>query len=176
MHLTYCLLISFFAMNTLTIFNFNTHSNISNWVVIDDVVMGGASNGTFKLNNNGNGVFEGNISLENNGGFSSLRYQTKTIDVSRFKKIKLRIKGDGKKYQFRVKSNKYYKYAFTTYFQTSFEWQTIEIFLSDLEPTFRGRKLIMPNFSEDQIEEIGFLFGNKKNESFKLIFDTIEIE
>ncbi len=163
-------------MNTLIIFDFNTHSNLSNWVILDDVVMGGKSNGTFKLDDNGYGVFEGSISLENNGGFSSLRYQPNTIDISKYKKIKLHIKGDGKRYQFRIKSNKYNRYTYTTYFQTSFEWQTIEIVLSELTPTFRGRKLNLPNFSGNRLEEIGFLIGNKKNESFKLMLDKIELE
>jgi hypothetical protein len=34
----------------------------------------------------------------------------------------------------------------------------------------------MPNFQSIKIEELGFLIGNKKNESFKLEIDKIEIE
>jgi hypothetical protein len=37
--------------------------------------MGGESSSTFQLNSEGHGVFEGNISLDNNGGFSSVRYR-----------------------------------------------------------------------------------------------------
>lgn len=85
-------------MNTLIIFDFNTQSSISNWVIVDDLVMGGRSKGSFKLNDDGYGVFEGNISLEKNGGFSSLRYQFNKMDISKYKKIKFRVKGDGKKY------------------------------------------------------------------------------
>ena len=59
----------------MILFDFNIKSDISNWKVVDDVVMGGRSNGNFELNKNGYGVFSGNVSLENNGGFSSLRYR-----------------------------------------------------------------------------------------------------
>ena len=40
-------------------------------------------------------------------------------------------------------------------------------------PSFRGRKLDMNNFSDDYFEQITFLVGNKKNESFRLLIDNI---
>lgn len=43
-------------------------------------------------------------------------------------------------------------------------------------PSFRGRKLAQPNFSSDHVEEIAFLIGNKKPESFKLMIDKIELK
>ena len=36
-----------------------------------------------------------------------------------------------------------------------------------MHPTFRGRKLDKPNFSDDHIEEIGILIGNKKEQEFQ---------
>jgi hypothetical protein len=36
--------------------------------------------------------------------------------------------------------------------------------------------LDLPNFSEDHIEEIVFLIGNKKAESFKLLIDNIALD
>ncbi|MDV7187304.1 CIA30 family protein [Lutibacter sp. TH_r2] len=163
-------------MNTLTIFDFKKQSNTSDWKIVDDVVMGGKSNGSFYLDTNGNGVFEGNVSLENNGGFSSVKYQFEQLKVSKYKKIILRVKGDGKKYQLRFKPDKYHQFAYTTRFQTTKDWQSIEILFSELESTYRGRKLNYPNFPGQELEEIGFLFGNKKNENFKLLIDKIEIE
>jgi len=60
--------------STYTIFEFSKQSNISSWRVVDDVVMGGVSSGNFEINEEGNGLYTGKISLDNNGGFSSLRY------------------------------------------------------------------------------------------------------
>ena len=159
----------------MTIFKINKTSDVSDWKVVNDVVMGGKSNGEFFLDESGFGVFTGAVSLENNGGFSYLRYQFNRFNVSAYQKIKIRLKGDGKKYQFRVKSSKYSQESYITNFETTGEWQTIEIIMSNLSPTFRGKKLNLPNYTGEYLEEVGFLIGNKKNESFCLLLDTIEL-
>ena len=163
-------------MASQIIFNFNKSSDIKNWIVIDDVVMGGKSSGSFKLNSDGYGVFLGDISLENNGGFSSVRYRFEKILINKSTKISIRIKGDGKKYQFRIKSNSGDYYSYISSFSTTGEWQEIEIPLKDMYPSFRGRKLDQPNFSNDAIEEITFLIGNKNKEKFQLLIDKIELK
>ena len=112
------------------IFDFNKEVSLSGWRIIDDVVMGGVSEGKFKIDNEGNGVFYGNVSLENNGGFSSIRYNFNKIDVKEFKKIVLKVKGDGKKYQFRIKSRYRDYYSYVSDFYTSNKWEEIEINLS----------------------------------------------
>ncbi|UAM98523.1 CIA30 family protein [Polaribacter litorisediminis] len=157
-------------MNTLNhiIFDFTKDSDISAWRIVDDVVMGGRSQGSFRLNENGNGLFSGNISLENNGGFSSLRYRFKEIQVLNYIKVVLKVKGDGNEYQFRIKDNYQNLYSYTKTFTTSKEWQLIEINLSEMYPSFRGRKLVMDNFSSKMIQEIAILIGNKKEQSFML--------
>ena len=61
-------------MSHRIIFDFSPDSNTEQWKIVDDIVMGGKSNGSFSLNEEGHGVFEGHVSLKNNGGFSSLQY------------------------------------------------------------------------------------------------------
>ncbi|MCF7559295.1 CIA30 family protein [Sabulilitoribacter multivorans] len=163
------------GMNSKIIFDFNKDANIQDWNVIDDVVMGGRSTSQFKHNSDGFGVFEGHVSLANNGGFSSVQYQFEKTKVTKYAKIKIRLKGDGKDYQFRVKNNSTDYYSYITTFSTTNEWQNVEITLKDMYPSFRGRRLNTPNFSHDYIEQIVFLIGNKKDENFKLIIDTIEL-
>lgn len=157
------------------IFDFNINSDIQNWNVVDDTVMGGRSSSQFNLNSEGFGVFKGVVSLENNGGFSSVRYRLKKTEVKKYTKIKLRLKGDGKNYQFRIKNNSRDYHSYIATFSTTNDWQNIEIVLKDMYPSFRGRRLNIPNFSHDFIEQIVFLIGNKKNEEFKLMIDTIEL-
>ncbi len=161
---------------TITIFDFTKDANLSNWRIVDDVVMGGRSDGDFKLNAEGHGVFSGKVSLENNGGFSSLRYDSKTIDVSNHTKVRITLKGDGKDYQFRVKANRNERYSYIKEFSTSGEWETITINLNQMHPAFRGRTLDYPNFDKNTIEELAFLIGNKKAENFKLLIDKIELQ
>ena len=160
----------------MTIFDFNTKSNTTNWRIVDDVVMGGRSNGIFKVNNSGYGEFSGTVSLENNGGFSMVQYAFETKKVDAFNKVAMRLKGDGKTYQFRVKTTNDNRHSYTISFDTSGEWETIEIPFKQLEPAFRGRKLNMKNYPGHKMEMIAFLIGNKKAESFKLEIERIELK
>jgi hypothetical protein len=161
------------TMQSSTIFNFNKTSDVSNWSVINDVVMGGRSTSSFYLNKEGLGVFEGRVSLENNGGFSSLRYHFNEMSTETFSKIILKVRGDNKTYQFRVKEKSSDYYSYVALFKTTNDWQKIEISLSKMYPAFRGRKLDIPNFNANSIENITFLIGNKIAENFKLEIESI---
>jgi hypothetical protein len=162
-------------MSSQTIVSFKENPTIKNWTVVDDVVMGGRSNGKFELTNDGLGKFHGQVSLENNGGFSSLRYDMEELIINPKSKVQILLKGDGKKYQFRVKANKRDYYSYIIAFKTTGDWQTIEFSLSELYPTFRGRKLDLPKFDKNTIEEIRFLIGNKKAQEFQFLIKSIEI-
>lgn len=170
------MMIMFTTMASHIIFDFNQESNLNNWVIIDDVVMGGKSSSSFGLSPQGHGVFKGSISLDNNGGFSSVRYKFERILIKDYTKIVIKIKGDGKKYQFRLKSNSEDSYSYISSFSTNGDWQEIQIPLKDMYPSFRGRRLDKPNLSEEYIEEIAFLIGNKNEENFQLVIDKIELE
>jgi hypothetical protein len=162
-------------MNTISIYDFSKNSKVSDWIIIDDVVMGGRSNGQFSIDEDGNGVFSGTVSTENYGGFSSVRYQFDKINTVSDSKISIRLKGDGKEYQIRIKDkiSKYYSYITT--FKTNGNWQEISINMKDLYPSFRGQNFDLPNYNSNSFEELVFLIGNKKNESFQLVIDKIEL-
>ena len=157
------------------IYNFSKESKANDWYVLNDGVMGGVSNSSIRVNNDGFGVFSGTVSTENNGGFASVRYRFEEKSINGKTKIALRVKGDSKSYQLRVKAESGDYYSYVVNFKTSNEWETIEIELSDMYPSFRGRKLPMPNFESSSIEEISILISNKKNERFELLIDTIEL-
>ncbi len=157
------------------IFDFNTNSDLKDWEIVNDNVMGGKSSSKIELDNKGNGVFSGAVSLENNGGFSSVHYNFEKIEVNSDSKIRIRLKGDGKKYQLRIKNNSKANYSYITYFSTSGEWQDIEISLKDMYPQFRGNKMNQPNFSHLQVEQLSFLIANNQAENFKLMIDKIEL-
>ena len=72
------------------IFNFTKSSDVSGWMVVDDIVMGGRSSGFFQLDKDGYGMFTGEVSLENNGGFSSVRYDFNSMQTNGYKKITIR--------------------------------------------------------------------------------------
>jgi len=159
-----------------TIFEFTKTTDITPWHNADDIVMGGKSSSMFSINDDGKGVFSGQVSLENNGGFASLKYKCHKINTAGFSKIRLKVKGDGKRYQFRIKPNATDKHAYISYFNTIKKWEIIEFSLAKMYPTFRGKELDKPNYNSQSIEEIGFLIANKQAESFRLEIDSIVLK
>ena len=162
-------------MNSLLLFDFSASSNWSVWEIENDVVMGGNSTSKLSRSEEGNAVFTGYVSLENNGGFASIQYHFEPKDIKGYDKAVIRLKGDGKEYQFRIKANLKERAAYVHTFKTSGDWQTIEIPLNQMEPTFRGYKLNQPNFNAEKLQEIRFLIGNGKAENFRLEIDKIEL-
>lgn len=163
------------VMNIM-LFDFDSTSKIDTWQVVNDGVMGGLSQGQFSLNKFGHGYFHGKVSLANNGGFSSVRHRFETIGVKSFSKVKIRLKGDGKAYQFRVKATADQRYSYIGGFTTSGDWETLTIAFSKMYPAYRGRLLDIPNYSGETMTEIAFLIGNKKEEAFALEIDYIQLQ
>lgn len=163
-------------MNPILLFDFTKESNIDNWKIVDDSVMGGISSSDFYVDKAGNGIFKGTVSTENNGGFCSVRHFFRPVSLRGNKVFSIRLKGDGKKYQFRAKAkvNDYYSYIYE--FQTTIDWQTVEIPISEMYASFRGRTLDILNYDGSSLVEIAFLIGNKKNEGFQLMIDKIEVK
>ena len=138
--------------------------------------MGGRSRGKLNITGEGNGHFHGYVSLENNGGFSSIRHQFETKVVDSNSKFILHIKGDGKNYQFRVKTSARDRHSYQYVFTTTKEWQTVEIPFSEMIPTFRGYRLNLPNYPGRKMEEVAILIGNKIPEEFSLQIDKITLK
>jgi len=153
-----------------------TQVKIKPWRVVNDGVMGGISTSTITKNELGFGKFSGNISLENNGGFASIQLDTLIKLDENQKIIVLRLKGDGKRYELRLKGKISQSESYVHQFETSGDWETIYLEINKFYPQFRGRKLNIPNFEFQQIEQIGFLIANKRKEKFELLIDWIAIK
>ncbi len=163
-------------MLPFVIFDFNLKSDLQNWKIVNDSVMGGISKSKFYLNSNGEGTFEGEVSLANNGGFCAVKYVFEPIELVGKTHFSIRIKGDENTYQFRVKYNKNDSHSYVFTYKTDTNWQTIKIPFSKLYPVFRGQTLDLPNFEGTIVSEITFLIGNKKEESFQLLIAAIFVE
>lgn len=173
---------SLITLNTISImakdiiFNFEKNKDFNQWLIVNDNVMGGVSESYLSISNDGNGVFKGKISTKNNGGFCSVSLDISRKYIGKKNILILKIKGDKKDYQFRLKVNKNDYYSYITTFKTSGEWEEIKIPLTKMYPSFRGRKLKMQNYNSKYFEQIAILIGNKRNEKFKLIIDKISLE
>lgn len=160
----------------LTLYDFRQNGRPAGWTIVNDGVMGGLSKGSVSVDEQGNGIFRGTVSIENNGGFSLARLSIEPVSTRGFRAISIALRGDGKRYQLRIKSRRNQMHAYTRRFDTSGEWERITVRFDELMPTFRGRRLDLPAYAADQIEEIGFLIGNKKKEDFELAIQSIGLE
>lgn len=132
------------------VFNFfEPGCDLSVWGALDDVVMGGVSQGQLSLINKNQtdqqAVFSGTVSTDNSGGFSSVRTQNfePPFDFSGWLGLRLEVKGDGQRYKFILRNSAgwdspAYIYGFDT---TAGEWISIDVPFAELVSTFRARSL-----------------------------------
>jgi hypothetical protein len=139
------------------------------WRVTNDGVMGGLSTGKMTFAED-HGTFSGNISLDNNGGFSSVFRSVDNLPES-FNKLVIDTEGDGQVYQMRlvIYVNGYrlaYKHDFKTVANQREKW----VFqLSDFKASFRGRTITnAPLLNSEDIREVGFLMTKKVAGEFSL--------
>ena len=143
-------------------------------MVVNDGVMGGISRSVFSFHPKGYLIFEGDVSTDFGGGFASLRTDYENWRIGNYSGIILKVRGDGKKYQFRCRmANEYYPVAFRHYFQTIKDvWHEIKLPFSEFIPTFRGRILKgVPHLSPEEIRSIGLMISDKQIGYFHLELD-----
>jgi NADH dehydrogenase [ubiquinone] 1 alpha subcomplex assembly factor 1 len=152
--------------------NFTDAGEILRWIAINDDVMGGVSQSHIGLSPIATGLFRGQLSLENNGGFASIRRRADNYNLDGCTGIILKVKGDGRTYQFRVKNDddQYDGIAYRTLFVTDAQqWQTITLPVASFCASFRGRPVLeAPVLRPEQIKQIGFLLADKQQGPFRL--------
>ena len=112
------------------------------WGAVDDVVMGGVSQSEIRFVE-GTALFAGNISTANSGGFASVRTKnfTSPLNLSSYEGVQLRVKGDGKRYKFFLRTESSwdgmaYSYSFDT---VANEWITVRVPFNELTAVFRAK-------------------------------------
>lgn len=166
-------------MNTdKELFVFNSPEKSGEWRIINDVVMGGISNSSFVLSEDGSAKFNGTLAADNNGGFASVRAAVENGDLENFKGVIISSKGDGNFYNLRFRTDQNYDgISYQAKFRSDkYEWVDHKIPFKDFVPTFRGR--IVPNQPElesENIRQIGILIADKQFGKFELNVKWIKI-
>jgi len=145
------------------------------WRNIDDVVMGGVSSSRISIAK-GLAVFEGKVSLENNGGFASVRSEPQDHDLSKAKGLLLRVRGDGKRYAFRLRTSASYDgISYESRFKTvAGKWMTIDLPFDTFRPVYRGRQVRGADpLDLKSIKTFGFMISDNQVGKFKLEIDWI---
>lgn len=156
--------------------DFRIPSNSNNWRSVNDGVMGGRSSGRSELRDGENMAFLGNLSLENNGGFASVRAYVAGLNLKSSESIVLKVKGDGRTYNFNIYTQANLGgYSYRQSFNTKRdEWIEVELPVSGFSATWRGRKFPNQKFDPAQAKGMGILLGDKKAGPFSLEIEWIK--
>ena len=165
--------------NNFAEFNFGSTGNSQNWYAVNDGVMGGLSSGVLEETNNSI-VFSGVVSLENNGGFASIRSTYDNYKLAKFNKVEVKYQSSG--YDFAM-TMEMHKRFYMPYFKfnlpdTGNKWKTVTIELADFEAFSLGKKLGygLDKDSKNDIIRMGFISNEKNAGKYQIEIDYIKFK
>ena len=163
-------------MDTLILSEFTGDSPDLGWYIQNDNVMGGQSQGRFKVAS-GELIFSGNTNTDG-GGFSSIRTHPLQLDLSDRSGIRVRVKGDGRRYTWHLQTDARWRGRSVNYwadFNTSMdEVVSVDIPFTSFVPQFRGFKLDGPKLNTRQITQLGLYIYDKNDGPFELVLLSVE--
>lgn len=159
-----------------TLFDFADPASVDAWTPIDDHVMGGLSRSHLRHDPAGHAVFEGNVSLERNGGFASVRSAPAARGKAGAQSTILEARGDAKRFKLTLLTEDAfdglnYQVTFTP---DPDRWQTLRIPLADFRPSFRGREVpgTLP-LDPARIRQVGLMIAERQAGPFALAIRRI---
>lgn len=159
------------------LFDFSFPREEKRWEIITDEVMGGISQSQILIISKKTAIFSGELSLENYGGFASVRTQPQDYQLDGYAGLSLRVKGDGKKYRLRLRTDDEFEgVAYQASFTTQSEkWIIVHLPFNEFIPVFRGRVVSeAPKLEAGHIRRIGFMIADKQAGPFTLEIDWVK--
>jgi NADH dehydrogenase [ubiquinone] 1 alpha subcomplex assembly factor 1 len=152
--------------------DFAAAGEAARWTAVNDGVMGGLSAGRVSAAaDTGHLVFEGAVSLENGGGFASIRAKLGPVDLSGSAGLEIHARGDGRRYRLRLRDDDAWDgIAWQAGFDTrAGEWGVVRISFISLAPSFRGRLVAdAPPLRLSAVRQVGFMIADRQEGSFRL--------
>jgi len=153
-------------------FRLDFQDGIGSWNTVLDGVMGGLSTGRVSQPEPGILRFTGELSLENNGGFSQMRTAVAQGALTGAEGLLLEVRGDGRDYKFDIRQSTVrmmagaYQQDFST---KNGEWTTVRLPLTDFTLYSFGRKVRRARaLDASKIESLGITLADKKPGNFTL--------
>mgnify|MGYP006297351103 CR=1 FL=1 len=148
------------------------------WISVNDDVMGGVSEGAFRITDADTLVFSGNLSLENRGGFASIRTRPADLNLDGYDRIALRLKGDGRTYYVNLMTSSRNASSYRAPIETEEGvWKEVRVGLEDFVYTSYGRIIAgAAPLKADDVRSIGITLADKKAGPFRLEVDWIRAE
>ena len=156
-----------------TIASFASDDSFKSWTSVNDGVMGGVSKGGFKRSEQGTMIFSGELSLANNGGFTSVRMNETELGLGGTNALVVKAKGDGRTYWVDLRfadqmgASSYRAFLPTT----AGEWKETRLPFADFKLQAFGRELPLKPINPVSIASVGFTLADKKEGPF-----TLEVE
>ena len=162
-------------LRSQTIASFENPSELRNWGVVNDSVMGGISTSRFEQTDDGNLLFQGTLSLENNGGFVSIRSRPDSFDLQNVEGFKIKARGDGRTYYLDLRVNGQrtsgsFRAAFPTQKDT---WTETFLPASKFVRQSFGRPFSDIPLNPSDVNSIGFTLSDKNPGPFKLEIEYV---
>ena len=159
------------------LFDFSKPDSAKQWQTVNDGVMGGISDGRFKITEDKTMEFYGTLSLENNGGFASVRSRPTKPNLKAGNSIAVRVRGDGRQYNLNLYvSRDSGRYSFRQTFKTKKgDWIEVSFPVDKFVATWRGRVFPDQKLDPSKVNSVGFLLGDKKAGPFMLEVNWIKV-
>jgi uncharacterized surface protein with fasciclin (FAS1) repeats len=156
--------------------SFDNDESLKSWTSVNDGVMGGVSKGGFTRSDQGTLLFKGELSLENNGGFASIRTKQAELDLSGTNTLVVKAKGDGRTYWIdlrakdQMSASSYRAYLPTT----AGEWKELRVPLAEFKLQAFGRELPWKPLDPTTVASVGFTLADKKAGAFELEIASVK--
>jgi len=169
------LLLSLALSGGQTLYDFGPE-DASRWTTTHDTVMGGQSRGEVSKTDSGTLLFEGYVSLENNGGFTSFSSRDRQLPFAGTDGIEMSFKGDGRTYilSFDREGVGLFGGGYWQRFETKKgEWMTIRLPWTKFEAVSFGRNMPnLPKLTAETARGLTVYLYDKKDGDFRIEFDS----
>ena len=163
----------------IELFDFSDPCAADAWRAIDDRVMGGISRSRLRHDRAGHAVFEGEVSLAQNGGFASVRSSPGERGQAGATACLIEARGEPKQFKLSLLIDDgfdcvNYQASFTT---MGHDWQTISLPLSSFRASFRGRDMPdEPALDPARIRQVGLMIAARQTGPFALDIRRIALD
>jgi hypothetical protein len=160
------------------LFRFDTDASVAAWQAIDDVVMGGVSRSRLHYDPAGHAVFDGVVSLENRGGFASVRSRPSTLGVPGALDYVIEARGDGRRYKLNLRTDDGFDGVnYQAGFAPPTAWSVLRLPIASFRASFRGRPVAgAPPLDPARVRQIGLMIADRQAGPFALAVRSIAAE
>ena len=138
------------------------------WFPLNDDVMGGVSRSELVATTSGTAIFRGVVSFENNGGFATVQTNlAQPLNLSAYRGLTIKLKGDSKRYGMYLRTTSR-TLVYQATFDTSGEWQTVQLPFDQFKPTYFGRTVPGDPIDVSLIRSMSVLIEYKQEGPFSL--------